>query len=182
MYLTQIWTFSPWSWILKLHKHQDPESFLNLTHCRDNLKCHVVIKLADITGVSLSLLFWYKQSSTFGHLTFIHYKFSHLIHLLYAEFGLVYTSDKQPFKLLHSATVKLSSELYVVSTKCQKGWSQWLRRLRCGSVATRFLRLWVQIPMGAWMFAYCECCVLSGTGLCDRPITCPEETCRVWCV
>ena len=25
----------------------------------------------------------------------------------------------------------------------------------------------------------CECCVLSGTGLCDGPIPCPEEPYRV---
>jgi len=28
----------------------------------------------------------------------------------------------------------------------------------------------------------CECCVLSGRSLCDGPITCPEESYRVWCV
>jgi hypothetical protein len=28
----------------------------------------------------------------------------------------------------------------------------------------------------------CECCVLSGRGLCDGLITCLEESYRVWCV
>ena len=28
----------------------------------------------------------------------------------------------------------------------------------------------------------CECCVLSGRGLCDGLITRPEESCRLWCV
>jgi hypothetical protein len=28
----------------------------------------------------------------------------------------------------------------------------------------------------------CECCVLSGGGLCDRPITHPEDSNRLWCV
>jgi hypothetical protein len=28
----------------------------------------------------------------------------------------------------------------------------------------------------------CECYVLLGRGLCDGPITCPEESYRVWCV
>ena len=37
-------------------------------------------------------------------------------------------------------------------------------------------------PGGGWMFVCCECCVLLGRGLCDRPITRPEESCRVWCV
>ena len=32
------------------------------------------------------------------------------------------------------------------------------------------------------MFVYCECCVLSGRGLCDGLITRPEESYRLWCV
>jgi hypothetical protein len=32
------------------------------------------------------------------------------------------------------------------------------------------------------MFVCCECCVLSGRGLCDELITRPEESYRVWCV
>jgi hypothetical protein len=32
------------------------------------------------------------------------------------------------------------------------------------------------------MFVSCECCVLSGTGLCDGPIPRPEESYRLWCV
>jgi hypothetical protein len=29
------------------------------------------------------------------------------------------------------------------------------------------------------MDVYCECCVLSGSGMCDEPITRPEESYRV---
>ena len=32
------------------------------------------------------------------------------------------------------------------------------------------------------MFACCECCVLSGRGLCDELITRPEESYELWCV
>ena len=32
------------------------------------------------------------------------------------------------------------------------------------------------------MFVFCECCVLSGRGLCDELITHPEESYRLWCV
>jgi hypothetical protein len=32
------------------------------------------------------------------------------------------------------------------------------------------------------MSVCCECCVLSGTGLCIWPITRPEESYRLWCV
>ena len=38
------------------------------------------------------------------------------------------------------------------------GRSQWPRGLRRGCVAARLLRLWVWIPLGAWMFVSCECC------------------------
>jgi hypothetical protein len=32
------------------------------------------------------------------------------------------------------------------------------------------------------MFVCCECCVLSGRGLCDELITLPEEYYRLWCI
>jgi len=32
------------------------------------------------------------------------------------------------------------------------------------------------------MVVCCECCVLSGRGLCDELITRPEESYRLWCV
>jgi hypothetical protein len=34
----------------------------------------------------------------------------------------------------------------------------------------------------AWMSVCCECCVLSGRGLCDELVPRPEESYRVWCV
>ena len=40
------------------------------------------------------------------------------------------------------------------------------RGLRRGSAAARLLGLWVRILRGAWMAVCCECCVLSGRGLC----------------
>jgi hypothetical protein len=54
--------------------------------------------------------------------------------------------------------------------------------LRCGSSAARLLGSWVRIPPGEWMSVCCECCVLSGRGLCDELITRPEESYRLWCV
>ena len=48
--------------------------------------------------------------------------------------------------------------------------------------AARLLRSWVRIPPGAWIFVCCDCRVLSGRGLCDEVITCPEESYRLWCV
>ena len=60
--------------------------------------------------------------------------------------------------------------------------SQWPRGLRRGSAAAVLLELRVRIPPGAWIYVCSECCVLSGRGLCDGPITHPEESYRVWCV
>ena len=37
-------------------------------------------------------------------------------------------------------------------------------------------------PAGALMSVSCECCVLSGRGLCDELITSPEESYWLWCV
>ena len=51
---------------------------------------------------------------------------------------------------------------------------------RSRSTAARLLRSWVRIPPGAWVFFCCECCVLSGRGLCDGLITRPEESYRLW--
>ena len=55
-------------------------------------------------------------------------------------------------------------------------------RSKQGSVATRLLGLRVRIPPGAWMSVSCECCVLSGTGLCNGPIPCPDESYQMWSV
>jgi hypothetical protein len=60
--------------------------------------------------------------------------------------------------------------------------SQGPRGPRRGSAAARLLRSWAWIPQGAWMFVCCECCVLSGRGLCFELITCPEKSYRLWCV
>jgi hypothetical protein len=54
------------------------------------------------------------------------------------------------------------------------------RGLMRRSSAARLVRLWVRIPPGAWMFVCCECCVLSGRGVCDGLITRLEESCRLW--
>jgi len=60
--------------------------------------------------------------------------------------------------------------------------SQWPRGLRRRSAAARLLISWVRIPPGAWIFVCCECCVLSGRGICDKLITRPLESYRLWCV
>jgi len=60
--------------------------------------------------------------------------------------------------------------------------SQWSRVVRSRSAVTRPLRFWVRIPPGAWISVCCDCCVLSGRGLCDGQITRPEESYWPWCV
>jgi hypothetical protein len=49
-------------------------------------------------------------------------------------------------------------------------------------VAARLLRSWVRILPGTWVFVCCECCVLTGRGLCDELIARPEESYRLWYV
>jgi hypothetical protein len=60
--------------------------------------------------------------------------------------------------------------------------SHWPRGLRRGSAAVRLLGLRVRIPLEAWMSVCCECCALSGRGLCVGLVPRPEESYRVWCV
>jgi hypothetical protein len=61
-------------------------------------------------------------------------------------------------------------------------WSQWPRRLKRRSAVACLLKLWVRIPLGAWMSVGCQCCVLSGRGLCDELITRPEKSSWLECV
>ena len=67
-----------------------------------------------------------------------------------------------------------------ISIVAYSGRSQWPRGRRRSSTAARLLRLWFRIPLGAWKFVYCECCILSGRGLCEELITRPEESYGLW--
>ena len=67
--------------------------------------------------------------------------------------------------------------LYIANCRSQRP-----RGLSCRTAGARLLRLWVRIPPGAWISICCECCVLSGRGLCNELITRPEESYRPWCV
>jgi len=69
-----------------------------------------------------------------------------------------------------------------MSVKTIKRRSQWPHGLRLRSAAARLLRSWVRIPPEAWKFVCCECCVLSGRGLCDELIIHAEESYQLWCV
>jgi hypothetical protein len=48
--------------------------------------------------------------------------------------------------------------------------------------SSRLLGLRVRIPPGIWMSVSCECCLLSGRGLCEGLIPRPEGSYRMWCV
>jgi len=80
-----------------------------------------------------------------------------------------YQSLCTAFKLLH--------DKYILTVRL--GQSQWPRGLRRGSAAAHLLGLRVPFPPGAWMSVCCECCVLSGRGLCVGLITRPEKSFRV---
>jgi hypothetical protein len=91
--------------------------------------------------------------------------------------------DRLDVRSTHSyicATATLNAKIKVPI--CLRSRSQWPRGLRCGSAADRLLGLRVRIPPVAWMSVSCECCVLSGRGLCYGLITRPEESYRLWCV
>ena len=60
--------------------------------------------------------------------------------------------------------------------------SQWPPGLRRRSASAHLLGLLVRIPPGTWISVCCECCVLSGRGLCEGLITPPEDSYRLRCV
>jgi len=51
-----------------------------------------------------------------------------------------------------------------------------------GRVGLCLLKLWDRISQGALISVCCECFLLSDSGLCDKLITRPEESYRLWCV
>jgi hypothetical protein len=99
-----------------------------------------------------------------------------------------HTSSYNSTQLIHYTNVNAQtylSSLSMLTKQIQEVYisfsrSQWLRCLGHRSSAACLLRLWVRIPLGSWMSVCCECCVLSGRGLCDRLITHPEESYRLW--
>ena len=78
--------------------------------------------------------------------------------------------------------VAISSPSRIDRVKLTASQSQWPRGLRRRSEAARLKRLWVRVPTVTWMYVCCECCVLSGRGLCVGLITRPEKSYRLLCV
>jgi len=84
----------------------------------------------------------------------------------------VYLSSYLPLSL--SLSVYLSVYLSIYLSVCLSVYlyicrSRWPRGLSYGSAAACLVGLRVRIPPGAWMSVLCECCFLSGRGLCDGP-------------
>jgi len=79
-----------------------------------------------------------------------------------------------------TVALRLSPELYLVSTECQKGRSQWPSGR--GSEAARLLRLRVRIPPGTWMSVVSIVCSQVEVSATDRslvqrsPTDCTLET------
>ena len=94
------------------------------------------------------------------------------LHHLQGVIYLIHDNVKKPIKL-----IGLINLIPLILLMCR---SQWPRDLRRRSLAARLLRLWFRIPPGAWIFLCCECCVLSGRGLCDGLIIRSEESYRMW--
>jgi len=89
--------------------------------------------------------------------------------------------------MVHSENITTKTNLdaliiRITVPNCRGSLSQWPRVLRHRSAAARLQGLWVRITPGTWMFVSCECCVLSGRGLCVGLITRSEEYYRLWCV
>ena len=103
---------------------------------------------------------------------------SRLIFLDFPENGDESSSEAVVFISLHGVIFQKTEVLECLcSYAVQRSW--WQRVLSGGSAAIRLLGLRVRIPLEAWMSVACECCVLSGRGLCDGRIRRPGEFHRV---
>ena len=130
------------------------------------------------------------QNRTHVYMNFFHHKDlgNHLLQLRpkvvkHPVFSRVFVIlQKTPFLMFTSLQPSCLTFGLFLSPRIFLHRSQWPPGLRRRSAVARLLRLWVQIPPGAWMCVCCECCVLSGKGLCDELITRPEESFRMWCV
>jgi hypothetical protein len=81
--------------------------------------------------------------------------------------------DKQTRRVDRNSEIFHSiSESVPIAVPCSRG-------LKRGSAAVLFQELRVRISQEAWMSVSCDCCVLSGRGLCVGLIPRPEESYRV---
>ena len=97
-----------------------------------------------------------------------------VMYLTHNRYFWKYHQDRLSVRQMSSATVIIIIIIIIIN-------EFWSRGLRRRAAVARLLRSWVRIPAGAWMFGCCECCVLSGRGLCDELITRPEESYRLCC-
>ena len=86
-------------------------------------------------------------------------------------------------KVLTSKSVGTGPSSYEKKRVYRAAVSQRLRNtgLRRRYAAAVLVRLRVRTPPETLMFVSCECCVLSGRGLCEE-LPRPEESCRLGCV
>ena len=75
-----------------------------------------------------------------------------------------------------STFINKGLQMKISQAEWYKMHSGWPRGLKCGSAAARNAGIASSNPAGACLSVCFECCVLSGTGLCDRPITRPEDS------
>jgi hypothetical protein len=105
-----------------------------------------------------------------SHFAMLYWCSKRKVHRVHLPF-LIFVRAKYPEEISH-----LLTNLWAIHR------SQWPRGLRRVSTAARLLGLWVRIPPRAWISVSCECCVMSGRGLCVGLVPRPEESYRVCCV
>ena len=101
---------------------------------------------------------------------------------LYAVNFIPLLSSLYMFRAAHTPIIRSTTVSTATGTISIEGFLPVPVAARSKASTARLLRLWVRIPPGAWMSVCCECCVLSGRGLCFGLITRPGESYRLWCV
>jgi hypothetical protein len=149
---TYLNTLAIFKWNANLHTHNfvfEKSHFNEYTYVWRQYSCHC--------QQALSTVMWYRIKQFFVCIG-ISTALNSLIASNITRFiGLCqFSYDKSPTK---PAPVAARSKAYV-----------------CGSTPVETVG---SNPAGSWMFVSCECCVLSGRGLCDELITRSEESYRL---
>ena len=109
--------------------------------------------------------------------------FSKYSHSKFSEFVLIWKEDDWTQIILINIFLYILYYIFYTWLPAVYGdsdRSHWPLGLRRRFAAFHLLRLGVRNTPVAWMSVCCDCCVLSGTGLCDELITRPEESYRLW--
>lgn len=138
---------------------------------------------------SQGLLTFSKNSTTGSYLRLVKSVHTLTSHIYKIHFTIILPAMCSMRSILFRFLTKISepfthftSLLHLLPSLIFNGQSQWLSSWRWGYVATHLRDCRFKSCQGHGCLVFCKCFVLSGTGLCNRPIPHPDESYWLWYV